>query len=93
MILVCLMILVLEYIFRTYMHSGFFYRVVAMTVPVGGKSTSTMLIGTMEYWKLTMPSSGTEMRLHFQKQGGGSFPASYGAQLSVLRCPSASACP
>ncbi|MBI2679725.1 MAG: hypothetical protein HYX25_01810 [Candidatus Solibacter usitatus] len=33
MILVCLMILVLEYIFRIYMHSGFFYRVVAMTVP------------------------------------------------------------
>jgi hypothetical protein len=69
------------------------FPVVAMTLPVGSKSTSSMLIGTMEYWKLTMPSTGTDMRLHFQKQGGGSFPSSYLAQLSVLRCPAASACP
>jgi hypothetical protein len=33
MILVCLMVLVLEYIFRIYMHSGFFYRILAMAVP------------------------------------------------------------
>src|SRR5258706_6861692 len=34
MILVCIMILVLEYALRLYMHSGFFYRVVALAVPV-----------------------------------------------------------
>jgi hypothetical protein len=69
------------------------FPVTARMLPVGGKSTSGMLIGTMEYWKLTMPSSGSDMRLHFAKQGGGSFPSSYGAQVSILRCPSASACP
>jgi hypothetical protein len=69
------------------------FPVVARTMPVGGKATSTMLIGTMEYWKLTMPSSGGSMQLHFAKQGGGTFPSSYTAQLSILRCPSAAACP
>jgi hypothetical protein len=33
MIVVCLMILIIEYIFRPYMHSGRFYRVVAMAIP------------------------------------------------------------
>jgi hypothetical protein len=33
MIVVCLMILFFEYTLRVYMHSGFFYRVVAMAIP------------------------------------------------------------
>jgi hypothetical protein len=33
MIVVCLMILIFEYAVRVYMHSGFFYRVVSITVP------------------------------------------------------------
>jgi len=33
MIIICLMILIFEYALRVYMHSGFFYRVVSITVP------------------------------------------------------------
>jgi hypothetical protein len=33
MIVVCLMILIFEYAVRVYMHSGFFYRVVSITIP------------------------------------------------------------
>ncbi len=33
MIVVCLMILIFEYAVRPYMHSGFFYRVVSITIP------------------------------------------------------------
>ena len=33
MIVVCLMILIFEYALRVYMHSGFFYRVVSITIP------------------------------------------------------------
>ena len=33
MIVVCIMILILEYVPRIYMHSGFFYRVVSIAIP------------------------------------------------------------
>src|SRR5258707_14078705 len=33
MILVCIMILMFEYTLRLYMHTGFFYRVVAISIP------------------------------------------------------------
>src|SRR6266478_5911729 len=33
MIVVCIMILIFEYTLRVYMHSGFFYRVVAISIP------------------------------------------------------------
>jgi hypothetical protein len=63
-------------------------------VPIGAKTTSTLTGGTMEYWRVVMPSSGSEMRLHFAKQGGGSFPANYNAQLTVIHCPATpGACP
>src|SRR5258706_12663887 len=33
MIVVCIMILIFEYTLRVYMHTGFFYRVVALSIP------------------------------------------------------------
>jgi hypothetical protein len=70
------------------------FPVLLRDVPIGAKTNSTMVGGTMESWRVLMPASGSEMRLHFAKQGGGSFPAGYDAQLTVLRCPpSPAACP
>ena len=63
------------------------FPVLSRAVPIGSKTTSSLMGGAMEYWQVVMPSSGSEMRLHFAKQGGGSFPAGYNAQLTILRCP------
>lgn len=63
------------------------------TIPVQGKGTSAMKVGTMEFWKLTMPASGSDLRLHFAATGGGAFPSADEAQVTVLHCPSAAACP
>ena len=71
----------------------FAFPVPVGTVPVQAKTTSSMIVGTMTFWKLTMPSSGSEVRLHFAANGGGTFPVNDAAQVSVLHCPSASACP
>ena len=70
----------------------------AYAVPRGGDDAAggreelrrAMLIGTMDYWKLTMPSSGTEMRLHFAELGRRDLPvelrrASERAALSARR--------
>ena len=62
------------------------------TLPVAGKKASTLAIGSMTYWQVTMPSSGSEMRLYFAGSGGTSFPAGYAAQLTVFHCP-AGGCP
>jgi hypothetical protein len=63
------------------------------TLPVNAKSSSSMIVGTMEFWKLTMPGSGNAMQLIFDVPGGGSFPANNEAQVSVFHCPSSTACP
>ena len=51
-----------------------------------------MMVGTMIHWKITMPTSGSEMRLHFAASGGAALPAGYNAQVTVFHCPSSSAC-
>jgi hypothetical protein len=63
------------------------------SVPIAGKTGASLMVGSMTYWKVSMPSTGSEMRLHFAANGGGAFPAGYNAQVTVLRCPSAAACP
>jgi hypothetical protein len=62
------------------------------TLPLNGKVAATMFVGTMMHYKITMPSSGSEMRLHFAANGGGTLPAGYSAQISVFHCPSSAAC-
>ena len=69
------------------------FPVTLPALPVGSTASSSMLVGTMHFWKLTMPSSGGAMRLHFTSSSGGSFPSGDHAQVTVLHCPSALACP
>jgi hypothetical protein len=51
-----------------------------------------MFPGTMDFFVLTAPSSGSALGLEFAPTSG-SFSSSLGAQVSVFHCPSASACP
>ena len=64
-----------------------------LSLPVAGRTNSAMIVGTMEFWKLTMPSSGTSQQLIFTSASNGSFPSSDNAQVSIFHCPSAAACP
>ncbi len=48
--------------------------------------------GTMDFFILTAPSSGSPIGLTFAPASG-TFSSSLGAQVSVFRCPSAAACP
>jgi hypothetical protein len=64
-----------------------------ITLPIGSRQSSSMIVGTMEFWKLTMPSSGSSQQLIFTSSSNGSFSGSDSAQVSIFHCPSAAACP
>jgi hypothetical protein len=50
--------------------------------------------GTMDFFVLTAPSSGSAIGLTFAPSTTtDAFAASLGAQVSVFHCPSAAACP
>ena len=64
-----------------------------ITLPIGSRTSSSMIVGTMEFWKLTMPGSGSSQQLIFTNMSNGSFQGSDSAQVSIFHCPSAAACP
>jgi hypothetical protein len=59
----------------------------------GSARSEAMHPGTMDFFLLTAPSSGSALALSFQSSSGGSFTSTLGAQVSVFHCPSAAACP
>ena len=64
------------------------------TLPAGGSVDESMYPGTMDYFLLTAPSSGSALGLSFAPTGSSSaFSSTLGAQVSVFHCPSAAACP
>ena len=64
-----------------------------ITLPIGSRTSSSMIVGTMEFWKLAMPGSGSSQQLIFTNMSNGSFQGSDSAQVSIFHCPSAAACP
>ncbi|MDQ2932549.1 MAG: hypothetical protein M3Y05_17235, partial [Gemmatimonadota bacterium] len=56
-------------------------------------ATEAMYPGTMDYFILNAPASGSNVVLTFAPATGPSFNSSLGAQVSVFRCPSSAACP
>jgi hypothetical protein len=64
------------------------------TLPAGGSVDEAMFPGTMDYFLLTAPSSGSALGISFEPTGSSSgFSNTLGAQVSVFHCPSAGACP
>jgi hypothetical protein len=64
------------------------------TLPAGGSVNESMFPGTMDYFLLTAPGSGSPLGLSFEPTGSSAgFSSTLGAQVSVFHCPSAQACP
>jgi hypothetical protein len=70
----------------------FTFPIEALSLSAGSTRSESMFPGSMDYFVLTAPTSGANTVLTF-KPASGSFSSSLGAQVSVFRCPSASACP
>jgi hypothetical protein len=64
----------------------------ALALTPGSARTEAMHPGTMDFFVLTAPSSGSALGLTFAPATG-TFAGSLGAQVSVFHCPSAAACP
>lgn len=69
------------------------FPIVAPLVDVPSSTSSSMYPGTMEFWRLQMPTSGGAQHLHLTDPTGAPLDAQLSAQVSVFRCPSANACP
>jgi hypothetical protein len=69
------------------------FPIEAQNLPAGGAVSGAMFPGTMDYFRLTAPSTGVPLALSFQPAGSASFSSTLGAQVSVFHCPSAAACP
>jgi hypothetical protein len=70
------------------------FPIEALALTPASARTEAMYPGTMDFFVLTAPSSGSALGLTFAPStASGSFAASLGAQVSVFRCPSAEACP
>ncbi len=70
----------------------FSFPIEALPLAAGSTRTESMFPGSMDFFILTAPTSGSNTVLTFAPATG-SFPSSLGAQVSVFRCPSAAACP
>jgi hypothetical protein len=68
------------------------FPIEALALSPGSARTESMFPGTMDFFVLTAPSSGSALGLDFAPASG-SFSSSLGAQVSVFHCPSAAACP
>jgi hypothetical protein len=68
------------------------FPIEALPLTPGSARTEAMFPGTMDFFVLTAPSSGSALGLEFAPTTG-SFSSSLGAQVSVFHCPSAAACP
>ena len=70
------------------------FPIEALTLTSGTARSEAMHPGTMDFFVLTAPSSGSPIGLTFAPDASTStFAGSLGAQVSVFRCPSAAACP
>ncbi len=58
-----------------------------LTLPAGGAVTGTMRPGTFATYRLSVGATTPVVRLRFAVPDGSPFPASAGAQLSVMRLP------
>jgi hypothetical protein len=68
------------------------FPIQALALTPGSARSESMFPGTMDFFVLTAPSSGSALGLEFAPTSG-SFSSSLSAQVSVFHCPSASACP
>ena len=71
----------------------FTFPIDALPLTAGTSSNEAMYPGTMDFFILTAPTSGSNVVLTFKPTGGSTFSSTLGAQVSVFRCPSAAACP
>jgi hypothetical protein len=69
------------------------FPIALQSIPSGSSISGEMLVGTMDFFRLTAPASGAAERLTFSRPDGAAFDPSLHAQVSVFRCPSAEACP
>jgi hypothetical protein len=70
------------------------FPIEALPLTPGTARTEAMHPGTMDFFVLTAPASGSPLGLTFTPStASGTFAASLGAQVSVFHCPSAAACP
>ncbi|HEY2897816.1 MAG TPA: hypothetical protein VGJ12_11795 [Gemmatimonadaceae bacterium] len=68
------------------------FPIEALALQPGTARMESMHPGTMDFFVLTAPSSGSPLGLSFAPATG-TFAGSLGAQVSVFHCPSAAACP
>jgi len=68
------------------------FPIEALALTPGAARSESMFPGTMDFFILTAPSSGSALSLKFAPSTG-TFSATLGAQVSVFHCPSANACP
>ena len=68
------------------------FPIEALALAPGTARMEAMNPGTMDFFVLTAPSSGSALGLSFAPASG-TFAGSLGAQVSVFHCPSAAACP
>ncbi len=70
------------------------FPIEALPLTPGAARAEAMHPGTMDFFVLTAPSSGSPIGLTFTPSATtDAFAASLGAQVSVFHCPSAAACP
>jgi hypothetical protein len=70
------------------------FPIEALPLTPGSSRAEAMHPGTMDFFVLTAPSSGSAIGLTFAPSTTtDAFAASLGAQVSVFHCPSAAACP
>ena len=70
------------------------FPILVHSFQAGDALNGSMFPGTMDYFRLTAPSSGSAIGVSFEPTGSStSFSSTLGAQVSVFHCPSATACP
>jgi hypothetical protein len=68
------------------------FPIEAFALTPGSARSEAMFPGTMDFFVLNAPSSGSAIGLAFEPTSG-SFNGTLGAQVSVFHCPSSAACP
>jgi hypothetical protein len=68
------------------------FPIEALALTPGSARSEAMFPGTMDFFVLTAPSSGSALGVTFAPATG-TFAGSLGAQVSVFHCPTAAACP
>jgi hypothetical protein len=69
------------------------FPIVLNSIATDGSSASTMPRGTMSFFTIQAPESGSPLQLHFTAPDGSPLGEGLHAQVTVFRCPSPDACP